>query len=382
MGLLNASTAMESPPLHPHQSQSGQPAQQGQAGQVQQPTPPRSLSETTAATTLAYFKQQSPHPPPAPALPGPPPPHLPSHSHLPSQPQPPTYPLPLNDPFRPQDPSGNGHGHARKKQKYTIRNAEAWGERHGRPASLSSSGKALWKRPSDGLLVYLVCPVEGCGKADFGTLHGFMCHLTKKHKDRTLGSQSRALEVCGVVCADGVGAGTGIGMSGLGPGMGEEEDVKRASTETEDGRVDAEMQGQGQGSAAVGETKGYHPELEYSSLSNSEKEGEIRPLKTEPESDVRPPLSMHVPGREDAVNGMEREISPSRLSVPAGLEMSGLPSSRESRNGDGHDHGNGSGSGSANETPAPVPDTTQTEPARDPEAENTTPVQMEAMQTD
>lgn len=26
-----------------------------------------------------------------------------------------------------------------------------------------------------------------------------MCHLTKKHKDRTLGSQSRALEVCGVV---------------------------------------------------------------------------------------------------------------------------------------------------------------------------------------
>lgn len=26
-----------------------------------------------------------------------------------------------------------------------------------------------------------------------------MCHLTKKHKDRSLGSQSRALEVCGVV---------------------------------------------------------------------------------------------------------------------------------------------------------------------------------------
>lgn len=41
--------------------------------------------------------------------------------------------------------------------------------------------------------------MQGCGKADFVTLHGFMCHLTKKHKDRTLGSQSRALEVCGVV---------------------------------------------------------------------------------------------------------------------------------------------------------------------------------------
>jgi hypothetical protein len=26
-----------------------------------------------------------------------------------------------------------------------------------------------------------------------------MCHLTKKHKDRTLGSQSRALEMCGLV---------------------------------------------------------------------------------------------------------------------------------------------------------------------------------------
>lgn len=26
-----------------------------------------------------------------------------------------------------------------------------------------------------------------------------MCHLTKKHKDRTLGSQSRALELCGIV---------------------------------------------------------------------------------------------------------------------------------------------------------------------------------------
>lgn len=26
-----------------------------------------------------------------------------------------------------------------------------------------------------------------------------MCHLTKKHKDRTLGSQSRALEMCGIV---------------------------------------------------------------------------------------------------------------------------------------------------------------------------------------
>jgi hypothetical protein len=90
-------------------------------------------------------------------------------------------------------------GSIRRKQKYTIKNVEAWGERHGRPAAHDPSGRALWKRPSDGSLVYLTCPIHGCGKSDFVTLHGFMCHLTKKHKDRTLGSQSRALEVCGVV---------------------------------------------------------------------------------------------------------------------------------------------------------------------------------------
>lgn len=87
----------------------------------------------------------------------------------------------------------------RKKQKYTIKNAEAWGERHGRPATYDNDGRALWKRPSDGRLVYLDCPAPDCGKSDFVTLHGFMCHLTKKHKDRTLGSQSRALEVCGTL---------------------------------------------------------------------------------------------------------------------------------------------------------------------------------------
>lgn len=93
----------------------------------------------------------------------------------------------------------NGPGSIRRKQKYTIKNVEAWGERHGRPAAHDPSGRALWKRPSDGSLVYLTCPIQGCGKCDFVTLHGFMCHLTKKHKDRTLGSQSRALELCGIV---------------------------------------------------------------------------------------------------------------------------------------------------------------------------------------
>lgn len=93
----------------------------------------------------------------------------------------------------------NGSGTFRKKQKYTIKNAEAWGERHGRPATYDPAGRALWKRISDGRFVYLDCPAPGCGKSDFVTLHGFMCHLTKKHKDRSMGSQSRALDLCGTV---------------------------------------------------------------------------------------------------------------------------------------------------------------------------------------
>ncbi|RHZ70627.1 hypothetical protein CDV55_102789 [Aspergillus turcosus] len=150
------------------------------------PTPPRRLSETNAATTLAFFKQQSP-PEPRPIQQQPPAVQAP----------PPHHPPPQHTQHIQHDPSAANA--IRRKQKYTIKNVEAWGERHGRPAAHDPSGRALWKRPSDGSLVYLTCPVQGCGKADFVTLHGFMCHLTKKHKDRSLGSQSRALEVCGVV---------------------------------------------------------------------------------------------------------------------------------------------------------------------------------------
>lgn len=138
---------------------------------------PRRLSETNAATTLAFFKQQN-----SPQL-------APIATPRPIQP-----PLPLTN--APNHPEG---GTFRKKQKYTIKNVEAWGERHGRPAQYDPNGRALWKRTSDGRLVYLDCPAPGCGKSDFVTLHGFMCHLTKKHKDRSLGSQSRALDLCGTV---------------------------------------------------------------------------------------------------------------------------------------------------------------------------------------
>ena len=237
------------------------------------PTPSRRLSETSAATTLAFFKQQSPPEPrqtPLPPLsrtPQPPPHLMHPQSQHPSAPRPPSatqhshsqahpsqtqpqhqqphqHPHPHHSSHQHQAPhlhphshphphshqhphqhqghqhqshqhhhqhhnqhhqsvnsqeQMNGTGSVRRKQKYTIKNVEAWGERHGRPAAHDPSGRALWKRPSDGSLVYLTCPIQGCGKSDFVTLHGFMCHLTKKHKDRTLGSQSRALEMCGVI---------------------------------------------------------------------------------------------------------------------------------------------------------------------------------------
>ncbi|KAJ5438655.1 uncharacterized protein N7458_009653 [Penicillium daleae] len=182
------------------------------------PTPPRRLSETSAATTLAFFKQQSPPEPRQTPLPPvsrtpQPPPSMPPSAHMHPQPHhaPPPPPAPSQHPQHPhahqhqhQHPINpheaiNSAGSIRRKQKYTIKNVEAWGERHGRPAAHDPSGRALWKRPSDGSLVYLTCPIHGCGKSDFVTLHGFMCHLTKKHKDRTLGSQSRALEMCGIV---------------------------------------------------------------------------------------------------------------------------------------------------------------------------------------
>lgn len=162
------------------------------------PPPPllRRLSETNAATTLAFFKQQSPP--------------KPQHVPLPPQARTPSATGPSLSHQGPPSRSSSSLGQdelsggtgvlapMRRKQKYTIKNIEAWGERHGRPAAHDANGRALWKRPSDGRLVYLTCPVSSCGKGDFVTLHGFMCHLTKKHKDRTLGSQARALEVCGV----------------------------------------------------------------------------------------------------------------------------------------------------------------------------------------
>lgn len=270
MGLgLNAS--MDSPPLRP--------------------TPPRRLSETNAATTLAFFKQQSPPDPrtiPTPPSQAPPP-HAPAHSH--SHPHPHAHPHPQQHPPQPHPhlqvhpaappaqvhhlPHDHAGGSIRKKQKYTIKNVEAWGERHGRPAAHDPSGRALWKRPSDGNLVYLTCPIPGCGKADFVTLHGFMCHLTKKHKDRSLGSQSRALEVCGVVYDPNVP-------------LPPVRTVQRGSSEEsrmESGPTDPD---------------GYPQEMEYSTGSDEDEDQESSSYPVRMETTDRPYPPTPQPGSEDS----------------------------------------------------------------------------------
>lgn len=172
-------------------------------GQIESPPQPpsRRLSETSAATTLAFFKQQSPPEPRPPEMRPPPPAIIIQQQQQQQQPPPPPPSAQMPPTAARVSPmvNMNGPGPFRKKQKYTIKNAEAWGERHGRPATRDPAGRPLWKRPSDGQLVYLDCPSPDCGKSDFLTLHGFMCHLTKKHKDRTMGSQSRALDLCGTV---------------------------------------------------------------------------------------------------------------------------------------------------------------------------------------
>ncbi|KAL2815384.1 hypothetical protein BJX63DRAFT_420455 [Aspergillus granulosus] len=234
MGLYNPS--LESPPLRP--------------------TPPRRLSETNAATTLAYFKQQTP---PEPRAIAPPPP---AQAQI-APPHPP--PQQIH-----HDPTGTGS--IRRKQKYTIKNVEAWGERHGRPAAHDPSGRALWKRPSDGSLVYLTCPVSGCGKADFVTLHGFMCHLTKKHKDRSLGSQSRALEVCGVV---------------YDPNTPLPPVPNGARASTEESRLDS-----------AADQEGYPQDMEYSSASDNESAEHSVPVKTETTEKTLPPPALLTPSEE------------------------------------------------------------------------------------
>jgi len=84
-----------------------------------------------------------------------------------------------------------------QKQSARVTGSEATKKKYGYPAAYKA-GSALWKRPSDGSLVSLVCPVKYCHKANFKTLHGFMYHIHWKHQDN-IRDRSVALNAYGIV---------------------------------------------------------------------------------------------------------------------------------------------------------------------------------------
>ncbi|KAJ5588711.1 hypothetical protein N7537_011389 [Penicillium hordei] len=73
--------------------------------------------------------------------------------------------------------------------------------KYGVPAGRDDGGRPFWMRNSDRKLVHLICPVSECGKQDFQTLHGFVCHLASKHKHkyRKTPDRSKVLDTFGVV---------------------------------------------------------------------------------------------------------------------------------------------------------------------------------------
>ena len=48
---------------------------------------------------------------------------------------------------------------------------------HGHPVGVDQTGRRLFRRPSDGKVVYLYCLVDGCTKTGFKTLYGLVIHI-------------------------------------------------------------------------------------------------------------------------------------------------------------------------------------------------------------
>lgn len=84
-----------------------------------------------------------------------------------------------------------------RQRKYHVKNRSLYDNRHGPADSHDKVGRPLWKRPSDGTLVYLSCPFANCRKSDFRTIHGFTVHMTRFHKDRTSRGHSSIVETFG-----------------------------------------------------------------------------------------------------------------------------------------------------------------------------------------
>ena len=73
----------------------------------------------------------------------------------------------------------------------------------GFPIAHDSQGNALWTRPSDGKLVYLNCPMEGCDRSSFLHILAFRNHMSHPdglHKLKQFSkSNDHAIENYGIV---------------------------------------------------------------------------------------------------------------------------------------------------------------------------------------
>ena len=82
-------------------------------------------------------------------------------------------------------------------------NAQSKVDSKGPPTAHDSQGNALWTRPSDGKLVYLNCPMEGCDRTRFINVLAFrnhMSHVEGLHKlKRFSKSNDHAIETYGIV---------------------------------------------------------------------------------------------------------------------------------------------------------------------------------------
>lgn len=84
-----------------------------------------------------------------------------------------------------------------RQRNYNIKNRALYDNRHGPADGYDNIGRPLWRRPSDGVLVYLICPFATCKKNDFRTIHGLTVHLTRIHKDKSARGHSQIIDACG-----------------------------------------------------------------------------------------------------------------------------------------------------------------------------------------
>ena len=94
--------------------------------------------------------------------------------------------------------SATGQATVRKPRSPEVRKRS-----RGFPVGHDGQGRPLYRRASDGKLVYLRCCVAGCERTNFNTIDALRLHVCKskyKHKLKgTLTTNRQAVEICGIV---------------------------------------------------------------------------------------------------------------------------------------------------------------------------------------